>query len=555
LGAATLVAFLPQFLFISSAVSNDNLATLLTVATLWQLARMMRRGTTNTRVAILGLLIGAALLTKLNTIALAGLASIVTVYAASEKREWRTAIARLVMLAAIVAAVAAWWYIRNWLLYGDLTTFSRLAGIVGERTSPLSFWRWFSAESEGLRLSFWGVFGWFNILASPQFYLFFDALALVGLIGIGVALVTRRDLSLRLAILPLWCVLIFVALWEYASIIITSQGRLLFPALPAWAILWSWGVLTLVPTRFKSWALAAIGSALAIIAALTPVLFIAPAYMPTVVAGTPQNVAPLNWRFDNGIEWAGAAVERQAIRPGEVLKVTIYERIPAGEPPRDAIFIHLVNSADVIVAQRDSLVASGNLDARQAPGIVADTFDVSVPLGVPAPDEWRVQVGMYDPVGGARYNAHDSARQSLGNSLTLATVSAQSSATVDWNYDFDGHVTLVNGELSRGAIPRGGRLSLDLHWRNLPAGPADYHVFAHVLGTDDHIWAAADTPLDTTPATRLDLDLDPQTPPEVYPIELGVYPLADGSRLSIFDARGQGIGDRLFLGPIRVTPQ
>jgi len=53
LGAAAFVAFLPQFIFITAAISNDNLATLLTVATLWQLIRIMRRGLTQTRTAIL----------------------------------------------------------------------------------------------------------------------------------------------------------------------------------------------------------------------------------------------------------------------------------------------------------------------------------------------------------------------------------------------------------------------------------------------------------------------------------------------------------------------
>ena len=45
----------------------------------------------------------------------------------------------------------------------------------------------------------------------------------------------------------------------------------------------------------------------------------------------------------------------------------------------------------------------------------------------------------------------------------------------------------------------------------------------------------------------------PDTPPGVYPLELGMYPV-NGDRVPVFDARGQLIGDRLFLGPIRVTP-
>ena len=560
LGAAAFVAFLPQFIFISAAISNDNLATLLTVGTLWQLVRIMRRGLTKTRSTLLGLLVGAALLTKLNTIALTPLVLIALAYVVIQKRDWSSAIQGGLIVAGMVALIAGWWYLRNLQLYGDLTTFSRLAVLVGERPRSLSFLRWFNAESEGLRLSLWGLFGWFNILAPPQFYVLFDALAGVGLIGMIVALVTRRDLpaGVGLAILALWSVLIFIALWGYASIIITSQGRLLFPALPGWAILWCWGISALIPSRVRPWTLLGIGAAQAVVAALVPFLVIAPAYTPNLIPGNslPKNVSELGWRFDNGVEWMGAVVDRSTIRPGDEINVTLYERVPAGSVAKNAVFLHLVNSAGVIIAQRDSYIASGSLGTLDAPITIADSYRVLVPVTVPAPDEWQISAGMYDPTTGARADAIDSTGRAMGTALNLATLKAQPATTDAWNFDFDGHATLRGADFNRNSVVRGHSLSLTMYWVNGTPIAADAHVFVHALGTEgDHIWASADVPLDITSPMPIDLAFDPQTPPGVYQLEVGVYIPPYGDRFAVFDHRGQDMGDRIFLGPIQVTEQ
>jgi hypothetical protein len=443
-------------------------------------------------------------------------------------------------------------------LYGDLTTFSRLATLVGERPRSLSFLRWFSAESEGLRLSLWGLFGWFNILAAPQFYLVFDALAGVGLIGMIVALVRRSDLSVGLAILALWSLLIFIALWGYASIIITSQGRLLFPALPGWAILWCWGISALIPSRLRARTLLGIGGAQAIVAALIPFFVIAPAYAPTILSGNSllTNVPELGWRFDNGVEWVGTRVDRTTSQPGDEINITIYERVPAGSIAKNAVFLHLVNSAGVIIAQRDGYVASGSLGTLDAPITIADSYSVLVPVTVPAPDEWHISAGMYDPVTGARADAIDSAGHTLGNALTLSVLKAQPATADAWNFDFDGHAVLKGADFDQNSVVRGHPLSLTLYWSSGSFLAPGAHVFIHALGTEgDHIWASADVPLDAPNPMPINLAFDPQTPPGVYPLEVGIYVPPYGDRFAVFDHRGQDIGDRIFLGPIQVTDQ
>ncbi|MDP3064366.1 MAG: glycosyltransferase family 39 protein [Chloroflexota bacterium] len=64
IGAPAIVAFIPQFLFISSAVSNDTAAA----AGAWVLyltGRMLRRGPTPSREVLLGVILGLAALCKL----------------------------------------------------------------------------------------------------------------------------------------------------------------------------------------------------------------------------------------------------------------------------------------------------------------------------------------------------------------------------------------------------------------------------------------------------------------------------------------------------------
>lgn len=543
--AAGFVAFLPQFLFIGSAINNDNLATMLAAATLWQLARAMRRGLDDARAAILGALVGGALLAKFSTATLAPLTLLVIFALAAPKRDWRGAFRLSTIFAAIAALIAGWWYLRNWMLYGDPTALSLVLATIGERAAPLNIWRWFIAENEGLRLSSWGVFGWMNILASREFYAFFDALAIAGIIGIAFAIARRQQLSFSVAILGLWCVVGLAALVRYNFHLPASQGRLLFPTLPAWAVLWGWGITSLAPARFLSWVTASIASAQAIAAILAPVAFIAPAYAPTVLAenAIPANALRLDWRFDHS-EWIAASADRAAIRPGESLNVTLYQRIPAPPNRGAAIFIHVVNSADIIVAQRDSLIGSGNPHALPASGIVADSYRIAIPITASAPDEWRIQAGMYDPVTGKRFVPTGR----TAGAMTLATLRAEKAPA--WNFDFDGHATLLDAGFDRAIIPRGGALRVKLNWSAARGSP---RVFIHALGENDRIWASADAALEGV--MQVELRFDPRTPPGVYPLELGVYPAPDGDRVAVFDANGQLIGDRIFIGPVRITNQ
>ncbi len=555
IAAAGFVALLPQFIFIGSSINNDNLATTLATAMLWQLARALREGITPRRVVILGLIAGGALLTKFNTVTLIPLALLAFVLIAAPRRAWRTLLGASGAFVAIVALIAGWWYARSFALYGDPSGLALIINLIGERPVPIHLARWFLGESEGLVRSTWGVFGWMNVLADPRWYWLFDLLALLGVAGIiGAGLSRRRDFApanfsaawrrvlrpdlLGLALLAIWCAVTYAGVVRYNLALPAAQGRLLFPALGAGATLWAWGVTTILPARIQTGAIVLLLATQATAASIVPMLFIAPAYTPTRVSADaiPARAARVNARFANGAEILAVDVPRTTVQPGDAFDLTIYTRVADAPAARAAVFAHVVNSAEVIVAQRDSALASGNWGALTFPTILADSFRVQIPLTAPAPDAWQIVIGMADLESRGR----------LGEPLSVARLTAQANDAA-WRLDFDGKAILDRAQIAPFAVAPGGTLAIRSTWRDIQPG---WRVFAHALGDADRIWASADEPL----ARDLEFALTfaPDTPPGVYPVELGVYPI-NGDRVAVYDARQQLLGDRIFLGPVRVV--
>jgi hypothetical protein len=309
-------------------------------------------------------------------------------------------------------------------------------------------------------------------------------------------------------------------------------------------------VLTIVPERVGAPVTAGIVVVMGLVAALVPQLLIAPAYSPVSAPANASLPGALQEpvTFANGIEWVGASVVPAEARPGDTATVTIYYRATAPAPLDQAFFLHIVNSANVIVAQRDSLVGRGN-PYSLAPGVLyADTYSIRIPRTVPAPDTWQVYAGMYDTGTGVRTSLLGA--EAPADGVPLGPISAQPGH--DWNFQFAEQVWLSQGLIRTNSVSAGDNLPVELTWTGRTPVPP-LRVFLQALGEQDRIWAAAHAELDLTGPMRLNLEFHPDTPPGVYPIEFGVETVNEGDRLEVFDERGVDLGDRLFLGPVRVT--
>ncbi|HNT78584.1 MAG TPA: glycosyltransferase family 39 protein, partial [Anaerolineae bacterium] len=249
--AALLVALTPQFLFISGVVSNDSAAAALATATLWALARALKRGFTVRRSLLVGALIGVAALAKVSNLALGGLAVLALLYADVSAR--RTTTPRLTerldprrfrllkpLLALGLAALltGGWWYARNLLLYADPLALHSHTAQPWARPEPASL-ALLLAELPTVYRSFWGAFGWGHVEFAPWIYWLLALLPLTSLAGWLWTLKTRRAPGNPplLGLAAMWCALVGGAFLVWLRTLGAAHGRLLFPALGALAVL------------------------------------------------------------------------------------------------------------------------------------------------------------------------------------------------------------------------------------------------------------------------------------------------------------------------------
>jgi hypothetical protein len=126
--AAGLAGLLPSFVSVSPRVYNDSLAFVTTMAVVWAVVVVLVRGLTPARVGWVAVAAGVAALSRASGLLVAALAVLgvgVAGWRAGRGRgRWRR-VAAVVGWAGLVGLavglVAGWWYVRNRVLYGDLT--------------------------------------------------------------------------------------------------------------------------------------------------------------------------------------------------------------------------------------------------------------------------------------------------------------------------------------------------------------------------------------------------------------------------------------------------
>ena len=205
LGAAAINAFIPQFLFISGIVNNDNLVTLLCSLALLMMLRIFNiqypisnhNWLLDIRYWVLGLVIGLATLTKVNALGLLPLAALVIAINSCRQRSVKVFISSTTLLLATVSLVSGWRFVRNWQLYGDPTALQMFLNTLAPR-HPQPTLRQLMAEWGDYSHSFWGLFGLGNVPLGAPVYRVLDILALSGALGMLIFLVRawrRRQLS------------------------------------------------------------------------------------------------------------------------------------------------------------------------------------------------------------------------------------------------------------------------------------------------------------------------------------------------------------------------
>ena len=582
LAAAILVAFNPQFLFISAAVSNDVLVSAVSAAALLLAISALGLRDDNGRqgkpgwglLALMGLVAGLGALGKLSGLLVIPLFGVALSVAAWRRRSWREWLIYGLTVGGLALGIGGWWYARNWLLFRDPLALNVMFELLPGRAQPPSLAELRSLAA-GVWRSYWAVFGWFNVVADEWVYALYTALTLVGLTGLAAGAPLRRlycrrngpksadcrgngvNDSWQIGLLIFWIagVALLLARWTQIS---HPQGRLLFPAIGAMAILLAWGLGNWLPARGQGWVPVTLTAIMLPLALWMPWRVIAPAYAPPLPPAGAQPT-PVDVDFGGLMALRSYKLGATELKPGETLPLALtWEALQA--PDRDySVFIHLTDENEILQAQQDSYPGLGARPTGDwIPGeTIYDPHAVRVPETALAPARLRVDVGVYDYVTGQRLPVEGGDQWTLGYVTLLP--SAQGDLLHSVSINFGDEIALMGFDFDRRVMRPGDSLTLTLWWEALARPAQDYAVFTHLVLPPDAVWAQQDgqpqngsAPTSAwKPGQQVEdvytLTLPADAPPGVYFVEIGIYDRETFDRLPVnFSDKG------VVLGQVRV---
>jgi dolichyl-phosphate-mannose-protein mannosyltransferase len=586
MAAGAVVAFNPSFLFASSLVSNDSALVAWSSLTLLGWVKLicgeMRLDLKSG--AALGLVVGLALLTKTTALGLVPLSILLFAVLAWRSRSPRAFLLPSITFLFVIAVVSGWWFARNLDLYGDplaarLVSASALFPRAGELTL---------AELAQISLpQVWTTF-WGGPTPSDFSPILLVLLALATIIvGVGIMLrvtrITNYQLRFTFCFFLAWLALLFFAMLQFIRTTQGGdQGRYLFPAISAFALLFVLGLdeianrirsngqspITSYVSRFADLSISNLQSLVALsltlcffaLALFVPIAYTLPAYARPALLSA-QDVARLSdaasTNFDNQIELLGYELGARSYKPGESLHLSLYWRALAPMTESYRIFVHLVGQRDISAGGIDVIPARGAFPTVYwKPGdALRDNYQIPItPNAVPG--KYSLEVGLY-PVGkpGERLTAVGSGddRVLLAPVKVAPTVSVNKAPSTAVGATFADQIELIGYD---SAVEQ-NRVRLILYWRAKKKIEADYTVFVHALdasgkliGQVDHqpqegyyptsIWDVGEEVLDPY---VIELDAVAQR------LVVGLYRAETGERLPMSSSAGTSDHLEFILRP------
>ena len=598
---AAVAAFIPQFLFVTSAVNNDNAMTCLGTFSLYLLLRQLRDGVRRGEQAWMGaikqwigigIVLGLVLLCKLSALALLGLTCLVIASVAWHRRSWRT-VRQVAMAVGIpVVVIAGWWYVRNVILYGEPTGLTAMWQVVGRRSD---FGQDLWGEFRALRYSFWGLFGWFSIPMPTWAYRVLDAFSLLALAGVAMEMGRwfRQGLwrgawiswryrepewgaayrPLCLLLMAIWLGAVSISLVGWTSLTPGTQGRLLFAAIAPCVLFVVLGIRAwFLPSAWvRDAASMLLPVAMLALALTVPWLSIAPAYArPAQIVELPEGAIPSVVRFGNTIVLRGVSFEQDDVRPGKTFKVNLYWEALRSLSDEDdlMVWLRMIDAAGQVVGLEDSYLGSGIFPTSLWPvgQLFATRQYVRVGEDTSAPLVVRLDVALYRATSGDLLPVPGEDLPTIGRvkivPLRWPRLKAKEVIAVFDAGGLAGSVALAVCEWNDVTSP-GETLSVTLTWQARMPPEQDYTVFVHLVDEGGRIYGYGDGapregnyPTRRWEAQEVIVDqhvvrVSADTPPGRYRIKAGLYDA--GGRVPATDVEGvRWPGDAVDLDTVEV---
>ncbi len=515
--ATALVAFNPEFIFISASVNNDNLTWLIAAASLFISIQLVRGsmpvlarevGSSPWDIVSVGMLLGLGALSKVSALALIPIVGLALLAQAVRTRQWQRFFINGFIIVFIVSLIAGWWYVRNLVLYNEPMALEMHARTTATRLEPYTLATFF-AEWPSFWLSLWGMFGSFNIFAPGWVYPMFTMLVFIGLAG-GLWALIRARFQLGLdrwqwlahALLAIFIGATVFGLLSWNLLSYSAQGRLMFTTLAPFAMYFAAGLLGWVPCRFQRICITALGAGLIVMATLTafeirshyrPPAPVTEMQLPMGLKLTQALLAP-------GVELVGYTLDEKLHQPGDTLTVTLYWR--GLEPISDDynLFLHLLGRDRELVGNVDTWPGGGlRPTSLWKPGeIYPDTYQVTIDEDAITPTTLALDIAMWSadpahpfPITTLNGDPIPSVLVDSGSlDSSQPTIIQPSHPATDYLED---GIQLLGYDLPS-TLTANLPADLTLYWLASQPISDDYTVFVHVVDSAGATVAQADGP-------------------------------------------------------------
>jgi 4-amino-4-deoxy-L-arabinose transferase-like glycosyltransferase len=561
------LALNPQFVFMHASVNNDNLATLLSSLLLLVAVRALSSRRRWQLAVLSGLLLGFGALTKYSVAALAPVAVAGALAPSLRERRWKEGVLCLGLLLLVPVLIAGWWYARNYHVYGDLLAWRvALASHPHDvRTAPLD-WPALRTFVTRVFASFWGYFGWLTVRLSTLYYGAFAVVTGGSLLGLSLALRSPRQVPGAVWMALLAPISVGGALLRYITTYnhTAYQGRLLFPAAAAIALLLAYGWSRLLARR-APWVLLSVALAGGLAANAFSLRAILDAYPRPEVYETIRfdGLASSCIVLDERLQLLAYAFAPQPARSGKSMDLVLHWYGLSAVAPDGQVVVRVLGRDGAPVDQR-----------AFAPRVVLERITQDrLALQVSATDRPMIDQVTLAYVGGDgravplvtrnRYPAGEEV--ALGPVKVIPQTAPRYSPEHGVDVRLGDAIRLVGYTLSPTQIAPGEVLQVVLYWAADASVGEDYSVFVHLLGKEGVPIAQGDGrpdrgsyPTIYWEAGEQIVDIHSLPVPAgvtegVYALGVGLYLPQTLQRLPAYDARGTRLpSDVAVLGPLDV---
>ncbi|TAH49262.1 MAG: hypothetical protein EYC68_19240 [Chloroflexota bacterium] len=262
--------------------------------------------------------------------------------------------------------------------------------------------------------------------------------------------------------------------------------------------------------------------------------------------------------FGNTLRFVGYDIGEQHTNPGSAIPLTLYFQVM--QPGASQINGQVELAAPWWQFWNRTRAATPfalDLSNRQAGEIVQARVNARVPGDANA-GTYDLQLARDDSSANTMTFANVIV-EAIARSTDLPTIENPLNARLGDSVEFLGYDIA-----SAPTLKPNDSVKLRLYWRALKPMDTSYKVFAHLLGSDNQVRGQQDNfPLDgARPTTSwaageiftdtYEFNVAPDAPSGTYQIEIGMYNPDDSTRLSVLDANGNPIGDRILFGELRV---